>query len=126
MGHFLCVNSIVSGAAWPILQVPEYIKNFETYTSTIETTADWKIKCLVCFPFELSMIRLGSTPVVVLFSTHLRYAWSAIPDENTGDNSIGQFIRAIHKLSEEERDRVPPNPDHDSLYTPWRDSIYHM
>ena len=61
-------------------------------------------------------VDFGSTPVVVLLSAHLGYAWSAIPDEDTGDNGIGQFIKANHELSEEERERVPLNPDHDSLY----------
>ena len=63
-------------------------------------------------------VDFGSTPVVVLVSTHLRYALNPIPNEDRDDNGIGQFIKANHKLSKEERERVPQNLDHDSIYTP--------
>ena len=70
-------------------------------------------------------VDFGSTPVVVLVSTHLRYAWSAIPSDDTSENGIGQFIKANYERSEEERKNVPQNPDRDNIHTPWRDSVYH-
>ncbi len=67
-------------------------------------------------------VNFDDSPCVVLVSKHLRYAWPALPSEET---SIPQFVKASHERSEEDRERVPLDPDVESLHTPWRDRIYH-
>lgn len=63
-------------------------------------------------------------PHVVLISKHLRYAWPALPTEETTPHGVKLFIKANHGRSEEDRERVTLDPDLESLHTPWRDSVY--
>ncbi|KAL2041551.1 hypothetical protein N7G274_005933 [Stereocaulon virgatum] len=67
-----------------------------------------------------------SAPNVVLVGTRLRCAWRALPWEDISGKGVGQFMKVNHEMLEEERERVPQNPDRESLHTPWRDSIYHL
>lgn len=69
-------------------------------------------------------VTFDDEPHVVLVSKHLRYAWPALPSEETTPHGIKLFIKANHERSEEDRERVTLDPDLESLHTPWRDSIY--
>ena len=71
-------------------------------------------------------VNFEDSPHVIVVSKHLRYAWPALPSEETSSDGVGQFMKMNHKRSEEDRERVPRNPDLESLHTPWRDSIYHF
>jgi hypothetical protein len=77
------------------------------------------------FDPKFRKVDYGFAQHVVLVSTLLRYAWRVLPGEDPSDDGIGQFIKANHEMPDEERERVPQNPDRESLHTPWRDSIYH-
>lgn len=65
---------------------------------------------------------------IVLVSTHLRYAWTALPPtEDPTADSIGKFIKANHDLSDDQRNNaVPQNSDKDTIHTHWRDQVYHQ
>ncbi|KAI9761287.1 MAG: hypothetical protein M4579_001077 [Chaenotheca gracillima] len=63
---------------------------------------------------------------MVLVSSHLRLAWTAVPGDDTSTTGVGQFIAASHRRSDDEREEVPQDPDTESVHTPWRDSIHHQ
>ncbi|CAF3871566.1 unnamed protein product, partial [Rotaria sp. Silwood1] len=62
---------------------------------------------------------------MVVMSTHLRYAWTALPGQDTSPTAVLQFIKANYQRSEEERKEVPQNSDKESIRNPWRESIYY-
>ena len=138
MSHCLHVYGIAPVVAWQIVRECMYIKNLELMSRTLkrqsaETPNIWYFSVRTLngsvedlFDPKFRKVDYGSAPHVVLVSTHLRYAWWALPGENTSDDGIGQFIKANREVPEEGRERVPQNPDGESLRTPWRDSIYHL
>ena len=87
-------------------------------------TLDGSIKDILDPSFRT--VNFDDSPHVVVVSKHLRYAWPALASEETSSDDVGQFIKTNHERSEEDRERVPLNPDLESPHTPWRDSIYHL
>ena len=65
-------------------------------------------------------------PAVVIVSTHLRHAWTALPPiENPDEESVFSFIKANHALPPEQRTTlVPQNEDKDTVKTPWRERVH--
>jgi hypothetical protein len=82
-------------------------------------------------------ITFDDEAAIVLVSTHLRHAWTALPpaadaDAGTADvdlaPALAAFIRASHARSDEERKAVPQEPDAksvDAVHTKWRDEVYY-
>ncbi|KAL6719505.1 hypothetical protein ACLMJK_003745 [Lecanora helva] len=70
-------------------------------------------------------ITFTSFPAVVLVSTHLRHAWTALPPTpSPTDDDVMAFIKANHALTPQQRlEQVPQNPDKDSIDTPWRERV---
>ncbi|MCJ1248312.1 hypothetical protein MMC30_005529 [Trapelia coarctata] len=68
-------------------------------------------------------IEFDDEAAIVTVSTHLRYAWTAIPGSADKDG-VGVFMKANSERTEEERDNLPENPDKDDIRTPWRKAIY--
>lgn len=60
----------------------------------------------------------------VLVSTQLRRAWQALPGQATTSGTVGQFIKANHESTEEQKALVPQNPDKKAIHTEWRSEIY--
>lgn len=61
-------------------------------------------------------------PAIVIVSTQLRYAWTALPTADPvpnpgaeGQSVLGNFIAANHHRNEEQRKSVPQNPDKDDI-----------
>ena len=61
---------------------------------------------------------------IVLMSTHLRHAWTALPGQAATSGTVLEFIKANHELSREDRLAVPQNGDKEILSTLWRVEIY--
>ncbi|CAM6085168.1 unnamed protein product [Calypogeia fissa] len=70
-------------------------------------------------------IQFDDSFAIVVVSTHLRYAWTALPGEDTSVKAVSSFIGDSHRRTEEERSAVPQNPDSNDIRTPWREGIYY-
>ena len=71
-------------------------------------------------------VNFAVEPYVTIFGIRLRYAWHMLPSEDTTPHSVELFIKGQHERNKQDSERVPQDPDLESLHTPWRDSIYHM
>lgn len=71
-------------------------------------------------------VNFAVEPHVAIVSIRLRYAWHMLPSEDTTPHSVELFIKGQHERNKSDSERVPQDPDLESLHTPWRDSIYHM
>ncbi|KAL9620014.1 MAG: hypothetical protein Q9160_005391 [Pyrenula sp. 1 TL-2023] len=75
-------------------------------------------------------IIFSDEPAIVLMSSQLRYAWTALPTTDPianpdaeGQTVLGNFIAANYNRSEDERKSVPQNPDKDDINSEWRPQV---
>lgn len=79
-------------------------------------TIDWDN----IFTPSFRIVHFEEEAAMVIVSTQLRYAWTAIP-HNEG---LNRFAKENYERSEEERLAVPQNPDTNTVHTRWRDEVY--
>ena len=60
---------------------------------------------------------------MVAIARHLRRAWAVIPTEPPTYNGVSRFLQRDNWSSEEDRRRVPRNPNKDDIESAWRKAV---
>lgn len=63
---------------------------------------------------------------IVTVSTFLRQAWTALPSGDDIAIGLGQFMKKLSRMDEEERTKVPQDPDLTTVHNTWKDEVYRM
>lgn len=84
---------------------------------------DWDISDVAQISFR--KINFGKDPAQWTTACMLRQAWNFIPP--TPDcTDVGPVMKRYQDMPEEEKAKLPRNPDTKNLHNPWRDEIYYL